>query len=156
MRIFIAGASGAVGQPLVRQLTEAGHEVIGMTRTPAKAARLQELGAQPVVADALDRDAVIAAVTQARPDVVVHQLTAIATMGRPKSSTPMQVARQRERAPAALRPWVVTRERRAGTLVSSRSGSRPGPLRGVERTARVDATIPSEVDRRTTYAPVAP
>ena len=55
MRIFIAGASGAVGQPLVRQLVEAGHEVTGMTRTPGKAALLRELGAEPVVADALDR-----------------------------------------------------------------------------------------------------
>ena len=78
MRIFIAGASGAVGQPLVRRLAEAGHEVYGMTRTPAKAERLRELGAEPVVADALDRDAVMAAVREAGPDVVVHQLTAIA------------------------------------------------------------------------------
>ncbi len=82
MRIFIAGASGAVGQPLVRQLVEAGHQVTGMTRTPAKAERLRELGAEPVVADALDREAVMAAVLEARPDVVVHQLTAIAAMGR--------------------------------------------------------------------------
>ena len=82
MRIFIAGASGAVGQPLVRRLAEAGHEVHGMTRTPAKAALLRELGATPVVADALDRDAVMAAVLEARPDVVVHQLTAIADMKR--------------------------------------------------------------------------
>ncbi len=82
MRIFIAGASGAVGQPLVRQLAEAGHEVTGMTRTPAKAARLRELGAVPVVADALDREAVMAAVAEARPEVVVHQLTAIAPMKR--------------------------------------------------------------------------
>src|SRR5215211_3306951 len=77
MRIFIAGASGAVGQPLVRRLAEAGHEVHGMTRTPAKAERLRELGAVPVVADALDRDAVMAAVREARPDVVVHHLAAI-------------------------------------------------------------------------------
>ncbi len=80
MRIFIAGASGAVGKPLVRQLVAAGHEVTGMTRTPGKAAALRELGAVPVVADALDRDAVMAAVAEARPDVVVHQLTAIGPM----------------------------------------------------------------------------
>ena len=80
MRIFIAGASGAVGQPLVRQLAEAGHEVTGMTRTPGKAAQLRELGAEPVVADALDREAVMAAVREARPEVVVHQLTAIGAL----------------------------------------------------------------------------
>jgi nucleoside-diphosphate-sugar epimerase len=77
MRIFIAGASGAVGRPLARRPAEAGHEVTGMTRTPEKAAALRELGAVPVVADALDREAVMAAVAQARPEVVVHQLTAI-------------------------------------------------------------------------------
>lgn len=80
MRIFIAGASGAVGRPLVRQLAAAGHEVTGMTRTPEKAAGLRELGAEPVVADALDREAVMAAVRAARPEVVVHQLTAIGPM----------------------------------------------------------------------------
>ena len=77
MRIFVAGASGAVGQPLVRRLAEAGHEVHGMTRTPEKAALLRELGAVPVIADALDREQVIAAVRAARPEVVVHELTAI-------------------------------------------------------------------------------
>jgi nucleoside-diphosphate-sugar epimerase len=80
MRIFIAGASGAVGRPLVRQLVTAGHEVTGMTRSPQKAADLRELGAEPVVADALDREAVLAAVAAARPEVVVHQLTAIGAM----------------------------------------------------------------------------
>ena len=80
MRIFIAGASGAVGQPLVRRLAEAGHEVTGMTRTPGKTAQLRELGAEPVVADALDREAVMAAVREARPEVVVHQLTAIGAL----------------------------------------------------------------------------
>jgi 2-alkyl-3-oxoalkanoate reductase len=80
MRIFIAGATGAVGQPLVRRLAAEGHQVTGMTRTPRKAALLRDLGAEPVVADALDRDAVNAAVRAARPEVVVHQLTAIGAM----------------------------------------------------------------------------
>ena len=77
MRIFVAGATGALGRPLVSQLVAAGHEVTGMTRTPDKTAALRELGATPVLADALDRDVVIAAVRAADPDVVVHQLTAI-------------------------------------------------------------------------------
>jgi nucleoside-diphosphate-sugar epimerase len=80
MRIFIAGATGAVGQPLVRRLVAEGHEVSGMTRSPQKTALLSELGAEPVLADALDRDAVIAAVRAAQPEVVVHQLTAIGAM----------------------------------------------------------------------------
>src|SRR3954447_2014313 len=80
MRIFIAGATGAVGQPLVRKLVADGHEVTGMTRTQGKAALLRDLGAKPVVADALDRDAVTAAVLAARPEVVVHELTAIGAL----------------------------------------------------------------------------
>ncbi|HWH93220.1 MAG TPA: NAD(P)-dependent oxidoreductase [Baekduia sp.] len=78
MRILIAGATGAVGRRLVPMLLAEGHEVVAMTRTPAKAEGLRALGALPVVADALDRDAVMGAVAGAEPDVVVHQLTALA------------------------------------------------------------------------------
>ncbi len=78
MRIFLAGATGALGSRLVPLLVAAGHEVTGMTRTPAKAAALRAAGAEPVVADGLDGDAVVAAVTAARPDAVVNQLTALA------------------------------------------------------------------------------
>jgi nucleoside-diphosphate-sugar epimerase len=77
MRIFVAGATGALGKPLVAQLVRRGHEVTGMTRTEAKQELLRELGARPVVADALDPDAVARAVAEADPDVIVHQLTAI-------------------------------------------------------------------------------
>jgi nucleoside-diphosphate-sugar epimerase len=77
MRILIAGATGAVGQRLVPMLLADGHEVVAMTRTPQKADRLRALGALPVVADALDRDAVTGAVAGAEPDVIVHQLTAL-------------------------------------------------------------------------------
>jgi 2-alkyl-3-oxoalkanoate reductase len=82
MRIFIAGATGAVGQPLVRKLVAEGHEVTGTTRSEAKAGLLRDLGATPVVLDALDRDAVFAAVGAAQPEVVVHQLTAITDFKR--------------------------------------------------------------------------
>jgi nucleoside-diphosphate-sugar epimerase len=77
MRVFVAGATGAIGKQLVPRLVEAGHEVHGMTRSESKQAMLCELGAVPVVADALDRDQVAEAVAGARPDVIVHQLTAI-------------------------------------------------------------------------------
>ena len=75
MRIFVAGATGAVGRALLPMLVRAGHMVTGLTRSPAKAELLRELGAEPVVADALDARAIHAAVTTARPDVIVHQLT---------------------------------------------------------------------------------
>lgn len=75
MRIFLAGASGVVGRPLTSMLTAAGHEVFGTTRDPRKADRLRALGARPVVVDAFDRDALAAAVRDARPDAVIHQMT---------------------------------------------------------------------------------
>ena len=77
MRVFVAGATGAIGKQLVPRLVAAGHEVHGMTRSEPKQAMLDQLGAVPVVADALDPDQVAEAVGRARPDVIVHQLTAI-------------------------------------------------------------------------------
>jgi nucleoside-diphosphate-sugar epimerase len=77
MRVFVAGATGAIGKQLVPRLVAAGHEVHGMTRGEPKQAMLYELGAVPVVADALDPDQVAWAVGRARPDVIVHQLTSI-------------------------------------------------------------------------------
>jgi len=78
MKMFVAGASGAVGRRLVPLLVAHGHEVVAMTRTRAKAGLLAGLGATPVVVDGLDRDAVIAAVTRAEPEVVIHQMTSLA------------------------------------------------------------------------------
>jgi nucleoside-diphosphate-sugar epimerase len=80
MRVFVAGATGAIGKQLVPRLVAAGHEVHGMTRSESKQAMLYELGAVPVVADALDPDQVAEAVGRARPDVIVHQLTAIGAL----------------------------------------------------------------------------
>ena len=77
MKIFVAGATGALGRPLIKQLVERGHEVTGMTRSESKQDILRELGARPVVADALDPDGVARAVAEAEPEVIVHQLTAI-------------------------------------------------------------------------------
>ncbi len=77
MRVFVAGATGAIGKQLVPRLVAAGHEVHGMTRSESKQEMLSELGAVPVVADALDPDQVAEAVGRARPDVIVHELTAI-------------------------------------------------------------------------------
>jgi nucleoside-diphosphate-sugar epimerase len=77
MKVFVAGATGAIGRQLVPRLVEAGHAVHGMTRRPENRAILEELGAVPVVADALDAAQVAAAVARAEPDVIVHELTAI-------------------------------------------------------------------------------
>jgi len=77
MRIFVAGGTGALGQHLLPQLVAAGHDVTALTRSEAKSAAVRQAGAEAVVADALDRASVVAAVRAARPDVVIHQLTAL-------------------------------------------------------------------------------
>jgi nucleoside-diphosphate-sugar epimerase len=77
MRVFVAGAAGALGMQLVPQLVARGHAVVGLTRSLDKHDALRALGARPVAADALDRRAVLDAVREAQPEVVVHELTAL-------------------------------------------------------------------------------
>jgi nucleoside-diphosphate-sugar epimerase len=77
MKILVAGAGGVVGRRLIPILVEAGHSVVGMTRSPAKTAAIRAGGAEPVVGDALNAKAVMAAVQRVEPEVVVHELTAI-------------------------------------------------------------------------------
>src|SRR5919202_3353512 len=79
MRVLLAGASGAVGTPLTRQLVAAGHQVVGLTRSHANAERLRTAGAEAVVADVLDRENLLTAVRDVRADAVMHQLTALGT-----------------------------------------------------------------------------
>lgn len=74
-RIFLAGATGAIGQRLVPLLRAAGHDVAGTTRFKAKAAMLRALGAEPVVVDVFDAEALKQAVAAAKPDIIIHQLT---------------------------------------------------------------------------------
>ena len=78
MRVFVAGASGAVGSRLVPQLVERGHDVVGTTRSAEKLRKVAELGAEPVVLDLLDPPAVLEAVRTARPDAIAHEATALA------------------------------------------------------------------------------
>src|SRR5437764_4758713 len=77
MKIFVAGATGVLGRALVPQLVTRGYEVVGMTRSESKQDLVRSLGARPIVADALDPDAVAQAVASAEPQVVVHELTAL-------------------------------------------------------------------------------
>ena len=79
MRVLLAGASGAVGTPLTRQLIAAGHQVVGITRSQANAQRLRTAGAEAVVADVMDRENLLTAVRDVRADAVMHQLTALGT-----------------------------------------------------------------------------
>lgn len=75
MRIFLAGASGVIGTRLLPLLVGQGHVVAAMTRTPAKAERLRQLGGEPVVCDVFDAERLTEAVTRFRPDAIMHQLT---------------------------------------------------------------------------------
>src|SRR5437879_1423538 len=94
MRILIAGASGAIGRRLVCRLKANQHEVLALTRSPDSAPALKEIGAEPVLADALDAAAVKAAVGRIRPDAVINELTSL-----PRHYTPaeMKAAAERDR-----------------------------------------------------------
>jgi nucleoside-diphosphate-sugar epimerase len=86
MRVFVAGGSGTIGTPLVRALVAAGHEVTALTRSSGKRDELLASGASVAIADALNREALIAAVEAARPTHIVHQLTALPKGGPRRSS----------------------------------------------------------------------
>jgi nucleoside-diphosphate-sugar epimerase len=86
MKVFVAGASGTIGIPLVRALVEAGHRVTALTRSPEKQQTLRDLGATPALADALDSAALHSVVQAARPTHVIHQLTALPQDGVRRAS----------------------------------------------------------------------
>lgn len=75
MRVFLAGASGVIGQQLIPRLVRAGHVVGGMTRSPSKTEALRQLGAEAIACDVFDREALVQAVCDFKPDVVINQLT---------------------------------------------------------------------------------
>jgi nucleoside-diphosphate-sugar epimerase len=86
MKVFVAGASGVIGRPTVRRLVAAGHEVVGMTRREERAGEIREAGAEAIVCDVFDGEALGEAVVAARPEVVLHALTALPSKFKPKSN----------------------------------------------------------------------
>src|SRR4051794_38123979 len=143
MKIFVAGATGVLGRALVPRLVARGHEVVGMTRSPSKQDLVRGLGARPVVADALDPDAVARAVASAGPEVIVHQLTAL--------SGPMTVreARHPERASAAILTNRLRTEATAHLLAAGRAvGARRFVAQsfGAFRFARTGGRVQTEAD----------
>ncbi|MFE3905379.1 NAD-dependent epimerase/dehydratase family protein [Streptomyces sp. NPDC059153] len=104
MKIFVAGATGAIGSRLVPQLVARGHDVVGTTRSAARAGALRALGAESVVVDALDPDSVADAVAKAEPEVVVHQLTALSG---PADRRPIVGSHKRQKVEShTRRAWV--------------------------------------------------
>jgi nucleoside-diphosphate-sugar epimerase len=97
MKVFVAGATGAMGKQLVPMLVERGHEVTGMTRTAAKADLIRSMGGRPVVADALDPEAVAQVVAEAEPEAVIHELTSIDTASFSRSLDKMFASTNRLR-----------------------------------------------------------
>ena len=92
MRIFLAGASGVIGQRLIPRLIQAGHVVGGLTRSPGKTELLKRLGAEPILCDVFDREAVIRGVRDFKPDVMLNELTDlpddVAQIGKHANRTP--------------------------------------------------------------------
>jgi nucleoside-diphosphate-sugar epimerase len=87
VRVFVAGASGVIGRPLVRQLVEAGHEVTGATRRQERAEAIRAAGAKAAIVDVLDADAVRAAVGEAAPEVVINELTDLPARFNPRAKS---------------------------------------------------------------------
>lgn len=96
MKVFVAGASGVVGRPTVRRLVAAGHEVVGMTRKEERVGEIREAGAEAVVCDVFDAEALRGAVAAAEPEVVLHALTALPSKFDPKSDYLAATNRVRE------------------------------------------------------------
>jgi nucleoside-diphosphate-sugar epimerase len=153
MKVFVAGATGALGRALVPQLVARGHEVVGMTRSASKQDLVHSLGARPVVADALDPDAVAEAVAPAEPEVIVHELTALS------GTMSMRDARHPERFSGAI---MTNRLRTEGTDHLLAAGRAVGARRfvaqsfGAFRFARTGGPVQTEDDPLDPDAPGAP
>jgi 2-alkyl-3-oxoalkanoate reductase len=143
MKVFVAGATGVLGRALVPQLVARGHEVVGMTRSASKQDLVRSLGARPVVADALDPDAVAQAVASAEPEVIVHQLTAL--------SGPISI-RDARRPDRSFAVTMTNRLRTEATDHLLAAGRAVGAVRFVAqsiaafRFARADGPVPTEAD----------
>jgi len=120
MRVFVAGATGAIGARLVPELVQRGHEVTGTSRSPEKTERLRAQGAEPVVLDLLDARAVREAVAAARPEAIVHQASALAGLSDFKHFRPQ------------LRADEPTPHRGHGRAARGRAGDGRPPLPGAE------------------------
>jgi nucleoside-diphosphate-sugar epimerase len=138
MRVFVAGASGAIGTRLVPQLVDRGHEVIGTSRSAEKAEHIRALGAEPVALDLLDRAAVRRAVLEAAPDAIIHQATALAEVNFSRNFDRTFAETNRVRTEGTDALLAVAREATVDKLVAQSFAS--------YRTAREGAWVKTEDD----------
>lgn len=157
MRVFVAGATGAIGRPLVTQLLEAGHEVVGMTRSEERAQALRAAGAEAVIADALDAEAVLRTVEGAHPDVVVNELTDLDRPLNPRKYGEWLEGTNRLRSEGTRNLVEAARAATAATVISQSVAfaytfdpglkTEEAPLLGHEAGPMADAIL--ELERRT-------
>ena len=134
MNIFVAGATGVIGRPLLKLLRDAGHTVTGTTRSADKLAGIEALGAHGVVADALDAEALRRAVIAAKPEVVIHQLTDLPDVSDPAKMAEVREKNSRVRIEGTRN--LMAAAKAAGAAASSRRASPSSTRRGRSRTAR--------------------
>ncbi|HEU5161594.1 MAG TPA: NAD(P)-dependent oxidoreductase [Thermoanaerobaculia bacterium] len=141
MKVFVAGATGAIGKRLVPLLVGAGHSVFATTRTPGKRGMLEAAGARALVLDALDRDAVMRAVAAAQPDVVVHQMTAIPDAVNPMKLDAQFALTNRLRTEAAAHLLDAARAAGAAKLVAQSYAGFPNLRKGGPVTTEDDPFV---------------
>ena len=137
MKVFVAGATGAIGGQLIPMLVAGGHEVVGLTRTPSKQDRIRELGAKPAVADALDPEAVAQVVAEAEPEAVIHELTSIDTASFSRSMDKMFASTNRLRTEGTDHLLAAARAVGAGRFIAQSFAGWPfertgGPIKTEE------------------------
>lgn len=142
MRIFLAGATGVIGRPLVPLLVRAGHQVTGSTRSAAKAEALTRAGATAAVVDVFDADALTAAVAAARPDVVIHQLTDLPDSADPDALAASLAANARIRIEGTANLIAAAKVAGATRLIAQSIAFLYAP--GPEPHAETDARLPPD------------
>ena len=145
MRVFVAGATGAIGTRLVPQLVERGHEVVGTSRSPGKAKRLEELGARGIALDLLDREAVLEAVRAARPDAIVHEATSLAGLSDFKHFDRSFAETNRLRTEGTDALLAAARETGAGRVVAQSFAGWPFAREGAAVKTEEDPLDPTPV-----------
>jgi 2-alkyl-3-oxoalkanoate reductase len=118
MKVFVAGASGVIGRRLLSQLREAGHDIVGMTRSPARADQIRATGAEAAVCDALDAEALTAAVVAAHPEAVIHELTELPQRLEPRKYKTQLAATNRVRREGTANLVAATKAAGAGRLLA--------------------------------------